>query len=46
VLWVLLLGKVDVGFGAFVVVFVAAQVVGVISRFPAVSACLKALFCG
>lgn len=34
VLWVLLLGKVDVDFGAFVVVFVVAQVVGVISQVP------------
>ena len=34
VLWVLLLGKVDIGFGAFVVVFVVAQVVGVISQVP------------
>jgi phosphatidylglycerol lysyltransferase len=34
VLWVLLLGKVDIGFGAFVVVFVVAQVIGVISQVP------------
>ncbi|HEY8035776.1 MAG TPA: bifunctional lysylphosphatidylglycerol flippase/synthetase MprF [Methylobacter sp.] len=34
VLWVLLLGKVDIDFGAFVVVFVVAQVVGVISQVP------------
>lgn len=34
VLWVLLLDKVDVDFGAFVVVFVVAQVVGVISQVP------------
>ncbi len=34
VLWVLLLGKVDVNFGAFVVVFVVAQVVGVLSQVP------------
>jgi len=34
VLWVLLLGKLDIGFGAFVVVFVVAQVVGVISQVP------------
>jgi phosphatidylglycerol lysyltransferase len=34
VLWVLLLGKVDIGFGAFVVVFVVAQVAGVISQVP------------
>jgi phosphatidylglycerol lysyltransferase len=34
VLWVLLLGKVDIGFGAFVVAFVVAQVVGVISQVP------------
>jgi phosphatidylglycerol lysyltransferase len=34
VLWVLLLGKVDIGFGAFLVVFVVAQVVGVISQVP------------
>ena len=34
VLWVLLLGKVDIGFGAFIVVFVVAQVVGVISQVP------------
>ncbi|MGZ5059387.1 MAG: bifunctional lysylphosphatidylglycerol flippase/synthetase MprF [Methylobacter sp.] len=34
VLWVMLLGKVDIDFGAFVVVFVVAQVVGVISQVP------------
>ncbi|MGZ5607989.1 MAG: bifunctional lysylphosphatidylglycerol flippase/synthetase MprF, partial [Methylobacter sp.] len=34
VLWVLLLGKVDIDFGAFVVVFVVAQVMGVISQVP------------
>ncbi|GAB6140134.1 bifunctional lysylphosphatidylglycerol flippase/synthetase MprF [Methylosoma difficile] len=34
VLWVLLLGKVDIGIGAFLVVFVVAQVVGVISQVP------------
>jgi phosphatidylglycerol lysyltransferase len=34
VLWVLLLGKVDIGFGAFLVVFVVAQVMGVISQVP------------
>jgi phosphatidylglycerol lysyltransferase len=34
VLWVLLLGQVDIDFGAFVVVFVVAQVVGVISQVP------------
>ncbi|MDD5228066.1 MAG: bifunctional lysylphosphatidylglycerol flippase/synthetase MprF [Methylococcales bacterium] len=34
VLWVLLLGKVDISFGAFLVVFVVAQVVGVISQVP------------
>ena len=34
VLWVLLLGKVDISFGAFVVVFVVAQVMGVISQVP------------
>jgi phosphatidylglycerol lysyltransferase len=34
VLWALLLGKVDIGFGTFVVVFVVAQVVGVISQVP------------
>ncbi|MDD2725638.1 MAG: bifunctional lysylphosphatidylglycerol flippase/synthetase MprF [Methylovulum sp.] len=34
VLWMLLLGKVDIGFGAFLVVFVVAQVVGVISQVP------------
>ena len=34
VLWVLLIGKVDIDFGAFVVVFVVAQVVGVISQVP------------
>jgi phosphatidylglycerol lysyltransferase len=34
VLWVLLLGKVDISFGAFLAVFVVAQVVGVISQVP------------
>ena len=34
VLWVLLLGKVDISFGAFLVIFVVAQVVGVISQVP------------
>lgn len=34
VLWVLLLGKVDIDFGAFLVVFVVAQVIGVISQVP------------
>ncbi len=34
VMWVLLLGKVDIGFGAFLTVFVVAQVVGVISQVP------------
>ncbi|MGD0961507.1 MAG: lysylphosphatidylglycerol synthase domain-containing protein, partial [Methylomonas sp.] len=34
VMWVLLLGKVDIGFGAFLAVFVVAQVVGVISQVP------------
>ncbi len=34
VLWVLLLGKIDIDFGAFVVVFVVAQVVGVLSQVP------------
>ena len=34
VLWVLLLGQVDIDFGAFLVVFVVAQVVGVISQVP------------
>jgi phosphatidylglycerol lysyltransferase len=34
VLWVLLLGKVDISFGAFLIVFVVAQVVGVISQVP------------
>ncbi len=34
VLWVLLLGKIDIDFGAFVVIFVVAQVVGVISQVP------------
>ena len=34
VLWVLLLGKVHIGFSAFVVVFVVAQVVGVMSQVP------------
>ena len=34
VLWVMLLGKVDIDFGAFVVIFVVAQVVGVISQVP------------
>jgi len=34
VLWVLLLGKVNISFGAFVVVFVVAQVMGVISQVP------------
>jgi len=34
VLWVFLAGKVDIDFGAFVVVFVVAQVVGVISQVP------------
>jgi phosphatidylglycerol lysyltransferase len=34
VLWVLLLAKVDIGFGAFLVVFVVAQVMGVISQVP------------
>jgi phosphatidylglycerol lysyltransferase len=34
VLWVLLLGKVDIGFGGFVMVFVVAQVAGVISQVP------------
>ncbi len=33
-LWVLLLGKLDIGFGAFLVVFVVAQVMGVISQVP------------
>jgi phosphatidylglycerol lysyltransferase len=33
-LWVLLVGKVDIDFGAFVVVFVVAQVMGVISQVP------------
>lgn len=34
VLWVLLLGKVDIGFSGFVMVFVVAQVAGVISQVP------------
>ncbi|MGH8548999.1 MAG: lysylphosphatidylglycerol synthase domain-containing protein [Methylococcales bacterium] len=34
VLWVLLAGKVDFGFGASLVVFVVAQVVGVLSQVP------------
>ncbi len=34
VLWALLIGKVDIGFGAFLTVFVVAQVVGVISQVP------------
>ncbi len=34
VLWVLLVGKVHIGFSAFVVVFVVAQVMGVISQVP------------
>lgn len=34
VLWVLLLGKLSLGFGAFVVMFVVAQVAGVISQVP------------
>ncbi|MDZ4152630.1 lysylphosphatidylglycerol synthase domain-containing protein, partial [Methylicorpusculum sp.] len=34
VLWVFLVGKVDIDFGAFVVVFVVAQVMGVISQVP------------
>jgi len=34
VLWALLLGKVNIGFGAFLVVFVVAQAVGVISQVP------------
>ncbi|OAI09617.1 hypothetical protein A1353_04710 [Methylomonas methanica] len=34
VLWVLLLNQVDIDFGAFLVVFVIAQVVGVISQVP------------
>lgn len=34
VLWVLLFGKVDISFGAFVIVFVVSQVVGVISQVP------------
>ncbi len=34
VLWVLLLNKIDIDFGAFVVVFVVAQVVGVLSQVP------------
>ena len=34
VLWVLLLGKIDIDFGAFIVVFVVAQVVGVLSQVP------------
>ncbi len=34
VLWVLLQGDLDISFGAFIVVFVVAQVVGVISQVP------------
>jgi phosphatidylglycerol lysyltransferase len=34
VLWVLLLGKVDISFSGFVMVFVVAQVAGVISQIP------------
>jgi phosphatidylglycerol lysyltransferase len=34
VLWVLLLGKLKLGFGAFLVIFVVAQVVGVFSQVP------------
>ncbi len=34
VLWVLLLGKVDISFSGFVMVFVVAQVAGVISQVP------------
>jgi len=34
VLWVLLLGKIDMEFGPFLVVFVVAQVLGVISQVP------------
>lgn len=34
VLWVLLLNQIDIGFGAFLVVFVVAQVMGVISQVP------------
>jgi phosphatidylglycerol lysyltransferase len=34
VLWVLLLGQVDISFGAFLAVFVVAQVLGVISQVP------------
>ncbi|AMK78018.1 MULTISPECIES: bifunctional lysylphosphatidylglycerol flippase/synthetase MprF [Methylomonas] len=34
VLWVLLLNQVDIDFGAFLVVFVVAQVMGVISQVP------------
>jgi len=34
VLWVFLAGKIDIDFGAFVVVFVVAQVMGVISQVP------------
>ncbi len=34
VLWVLLLSKVDISFGAFVIIFVVSQAVGVISQVP------------
>lgn len=34
VLWVLLLGKLKLGFGSFLVIFVVAQVVGVFSQVP------------
>ena len=34
VLWVLLLGKINIDFGAFAVIFVVAQVAGVVSQVP------------
>lgn len=34
VMWTLLFGKVDIGFGTFVVIFVVAQIVGVFSQVP------------
>ena len=41
VLWVLLLGQVDIDFDAFLVVFVVAQVVGVISQVPGANSSLS-----
>jgi len=34
VMWVLLIGQVDISFGGFLVVFVVAQIIGVISQVP------------